>query len=211
MQTEFEVKFCDVDFDDIRSRLAAVGATCTQPMRLMRRYIFEDSNPSQPVRHTYLRLRDEGHKTTLTLKHFSDVSKVGGAHENEVVVSSFDEMYNILSSYGIKATSYQESRRETWELDGGEVVLDEWPWLKPYIEVEADSEDAVKAMCKKLGLNWADIVVGDVVVAYRLEYDIAPRMVSTHDIRFDDPRPDWMKPKKDTQFNEVAFDNEATA
>lgn len=33
-------------------------------------------------------------------------------------------------------------------------MLDEWPGLKPFIEIEADSEIAVKNVTKKLGFEY---------------------------------------------------------
>jgi hypothetical protein len=40
MNTEIEVKFLNVNFDDLRVKLHELGAMCTQPMRDMRRAIF---------------------------------------------------------------------------------------------------------------------------------------------------------------------------
>ena len=37
MKTEIEVKFADIDIAAIRSALKAAGASCGQPMRLMKR------------------------------------------------------------------------------------------------------------------------------------------------------------------------------
>lgn len=41
MNTEIEAKFLDVDHDAVRAKLTALGATCEQPMRLMRRLTLE--------------------------------------------------------------------------------------------------------------------------------------------------------------------------
>ncbi len=66
--------------------------------------------------------------------------------------------------------SLQESKRETWELFGAEVVLDIWPWLNPYIEIEGKSENQLKEITKLLGFNWEDAVFGDVMSAYRSQH-----------------------------------------
>ena len=66
MKTEIEVKFCDVDINDIRDRLQRAGAVCEQPMRLMRRALIEE--PHHAAEHAFLRVRDEGDKVTLTFK-----------------------------------------------------------------------------------------------------------------------------------------------
>lgn len=37
--------------------------------------------------------------------------------------------------------------------DDTEVVIDEWPWLPPFIEIEGQSEDAVRAAATALVLT----------------------------------------------------------
>ena len=46
-----------------------------------------------------------------------------------------------------------EKRRETFALAGCEVVLDELPTLGTFVEVEGETEDAVTAVLKRLGLG----------------------------------------------------------
>jgi adenylate cyclase class 2 len=196
MQTEFEVKFCGLDHDDVRQRLIKAGAKLVEPMRTMRRIIFDYPDNRLQAGDAYVRLRDEGDKVTITYKHFPAKHEIGGAREIETTVSSFEQTKELFKAIGLIDKSYQESRRETWELDGGEVVLDEWPWLKPYIEIEAESEEKVREMTAKLGYDWEDAVFGDVVVAYRLEYDVPSKKLGQSTVRFDDPRPDWMLPKQ---------------
>lgn len=58
-------------------------------------------------------------------------------------------------------------------------MLDEWPWLQPYIEIEGNSEEAIKAFADKLGLSWKDAYFGDVMVAYRAQY---PQITDAHTV-----------------------------
>ena len=168
MKTEIEVKFVDVDLDDMRSRLTELGAVCEQPMRLMRRVAI-DSDFMRTGKDSFLRVRDEGDKVTMTYKQFDELS-LHGAKEIEVTVSSFDDTVAILANAGLPSHTYQETKRETWKLGGVEIMLDEWPWLNPYIEIEADSEDAVRATASDLSFDWDDAVFGDVMAAYRVQY-----------------------------------------
>ena len=197
MNTEIEAKFLNIDHDDIRRRLTAAGAVCVAPMRLMRRAIidFPDRRLQIGPPNSYIRVRDEGDKVTLTYKQFSSLS-VAGAEEVEVVVDSFEDTIKVFTSIGLEVVSLQESKRETWEGDGCEVVLDEWPWLSPYIEIEGDSEGELKALATKLGLEWATAVFGDVMVAYRAEY---PNLTADQtvgkltEVKFDVPPPEFMR------------------
>lgn len=168
MKTEIEVKFVDIDLSDMRDRLKELGGVCEQPMRLMRRVAI-DSDFMRTDKDAFLRVRDEGDKVTMTYKQFDDLS-LHGAKEIEVTVSNFDDTVAILASAGLPSHTYQETKRETWRLGDVEIMLDEWPWLNPYIEIEADSEEAVRKTADDLGFDWDDAVFGDVMAAYRVQY-----------------------------------------
>ncbi len=56
------------------------------------------------------------------------------------------------------------------ETGGAEIVLDEWPWIEPYIEIEAPSKNTVRAAASLLGFDMNQAVYGDVMVAYRSQY-----------------------------------------
>lgn len=171
MNTEIEAKFLNTDHAQIRDRLKAIGAVCEAPMRLMRRSIIDFSDRRLQVGspNAYVRVRDQGNKITLTYKRFNSLS-IDGAQEIEVEVSSFEDTIAIFTAVGLQEVSFQESRRETWSVDGSEVVLDEWPWLNPYIEIEGETESVVKSVAEKLGFMWKDATFGDVMVAYRSQY-----------------------------------------
>jgi adenylate cyclase class 2 len=199
MQTEIEVKFLAVDHNQVRAALQKAGGRLEHPMRLMRRTVFDwpDSQLEKSV-DGFLRVRDEGHRVSTTYKQFNEALSMDGAKEIETIVGDYDTMVQLYKAIGMVAKSEQESKRETWRLDDCEVVLDEWPWLKPYLEIEGPDQVAIKAAAKKLGLAWKDAVSGSVTVAYRSEYDI-PRKLSiaaNARIAFGDPVPEWMQKVK---------------
>lgn len=188
MKTEIEVKFCDIDLDATREILARAGAVCEQPMRLMRRIIIETETLAQ--RHGFVRVRDEGDRTTLTYKQFDEAS-LTGAKEIEVTVSDFDATVALLEQVDLVHKSFQESRRETWKLGDVEVVIDEWPHLNVYIEIEGASEEGVKRAAEKLGFDWDDAVFGSVTEVYQHQYPNgnARELVNMPRIAFDEPLP----------------------
>ena len=196
MKTEIEVKFCQVDIDDVRTRLSRSGATLVQPMRLMRRQVFYLVDRTKDA---YLRVRDEGDKVTMTYKEFDGEHGLHSAQELEVVVSDFDDAITIQIQAGLKPKSYQETRRETWHMaDGTEVVIDEWPWLKPFIEIEGESEDAVRSAASALGFDWSQAVFGAATAAYRQQYSYLPKdfiMDDVAEIKFDLPLPERLQEK----------------
>ena len=196
MKPEIEAKFLDVDFNVMRETLKRLGATCEQPMRYMRRAIIETS--ALRSKGSFVRIRDEGDKVTLTYKQFHDDS-ISGAHEIEVVVSDFDDTIALLDQAGLKHKSFQESKRETWQLGDVEVVLDEWPWLKPFIEIEGPHEEAIKETAVALGFDWADAVFGKVTSAYQLQYPDgdADQLVNIAVVAFDRPIPSIISGQKE--------------
>jgi len=171
MTTEIEVKFLSIDHDDVREKLRGIDAACTQPMTLMRRAIIDypDRQLQTGTHNSFIRVRDEGSKVTLTFKQFQDLS-VDGAKEITTIVDSFEQTVAIFSAIGLEVTSLQESKRETWTFRDCEIMLDEWPWLKPYIELEGPDIVALQHLAILLNLNWEDGVFGDVMVAYRAQY-----------------------------------------
>jgi adenylate cyclase class 2 len=92
--------------------------------------------------------------------------------------------------------SYQETTRESWELDGAQIELDVWPWIRPFIEIEAGDEQTVRAIADKLDLDWQDAQHGSVEIVYMHEYDVTEEEVDAWpEITFA-PVPDWLENKR---------------
>lgn len=197
MKTEIEAKFLNVDFDEIRAKLADLGASLEQPMRLMRRVIF--NIPNTPYKgFDFVRVRDEGHAVTLTYKHFHNENVISGVDEIETTVGDFDATVALLKAFGLEYKSFQETRRETWHIGEAEVVLDEWPWLEPYIEIEGSTEEVVKSIAQKLGYRWEDAVFGPTPQAYQVQYPYgdAAQLINIPRVAFDEPLPDVISGRK---------------
>lgn len=196
MQTEIEAKFTGVNHDEIREKLKSLGAICEQPMRLMRRAVFHSD--AMEKQNGFLRVRDEGHRVTMTYKEFDGSGTIHGVKEVETMVGDFDAAIAICERAGLVKESYQETKRETWHLDDAEVVLDEWPWIDPYIEIEGLSEEAVRTAAEKLGFDFKDALFGGVAVVFQEKYghlgtpkeiaDIVNRKLPI--VRFEDPVPE---------------------
>lgn len=193
MNTEIEVKFVNTNHDKIREKLKTLGATLEQPMRLMRRVTIDSE--VMKAKNAFMRVRDEGDKVTLTYKQFTDLA-VDGAKEIEIIVSDFQTAIDLLAAAGLPHNSFQESKRETWRLGTTEIVLDMWPWLDPYIEIEGETEAQVREVASLLGLEWRDAVFGDVMEAYKIQYPhlgLSDTVGNIAEVKFDDPLPDLLK------------------
>ncbi len=196
MQIEIEAKFLDVNHDDIRVNLKKLGAKNVLPKRLMRRKNFDYPDQRLEKEKTgWVRVRDEGDKVTLAYKQLNDRT-LHGTKEVSVTVGSFDETCQFLKNIGLEEQSFQETKRESWVLDGAEIELDEWPWVKPFIEIEAKSEDAIRRIAKKLGLDLKNAVHGSVEVAYQAEYEVTEEEVDHWPEILFNPTPDWLERKR---------------
>ena len=57
----------------------------------------------------------------------------------------------------LKEKAYQESYREIWTInDEIEFMIDEWPWLSPFVEIEWKNEDLVKKYSNLLQFNYEE-------------------------------------------------------
>ena len=197
MQPEIEAKFLDIDHDDLRKRLQAAGATCAHPMRLMRRKNFDF--PDQRLRHEkngWARVRDEGGKITMSYKQLHN-RELDGTHEVQLTIDNFDAAVSLLEALGLRAESYQETKRESWKLDDCDIELDHWPWTKPYVEIEGPDERTLRSVASKLGLDWAKVCHGSVEIVYRAEYDVTDADINTIAvITFELPTPEWLEKKR---------------
>lgn len=195
MQTEVEAKFLDVNHDELRAKLEELGATCKHPVRMMRRRNFDYPDSQLEKIGGWIRVRDEGDKTTLAYKQLNDRS-LHGTKEISVTVSDFAKTCAFLEAIGLEQKSYHETRRESWELDGAQIELDEWPWIKPFMEIEADNEARLKEVAARLGLNWDLALHGSVENAYQAEYEVTETEVDGWpEIRFE-PVPVWLTAKR---------------
>ncbi len=166
MKHEYEAKFLSVDIGDIRTRLANLGATQSFPRTLLTRKIFENDSLASGA---WVRLRDEGTRSTLTLKRVTDATTIDGTTEIETTVGDLKAMADILTHLGLSEVRYQENYREEWRL--GEVMfdLDTWPDLPTFLEIEGPDETAVRSAAASLDLDYSTARFGSVDEIYKTE------------------------------------------
>jgi adenylate cyclase class 2 len=178
MQDEIEVKFIRQDHAIIRQKLKSVNATMLSPERKMIRvnYDFPDGRLADGF--GWVRVRDEGDVITLSYKQSND-AHIRGMQEVNIKIDSFDMAVQFLHAVGItKRKALQETKRETWHLDGVTVELDTWPWIPTFVELEGPTEIAVVKAASKLGFDMKNALFGSVIPAYKAEYNISGEEIS---------------------------------
>ncbi|MEV7287665.1 class IV adenylate cyclase [Streptomyces sp. NPDC093252] len=166
MKNEYEAKFLAVDTVGLRAGLVALGAVQALPRTLLTRKIFENDVLDDGA---WLRLRDEGTRSTLTLKQVTDATVIDGTQEIETEVSDLHAMADILRRVGLTEVRYQENYREEWRL--GEVAFDfdTWPGLPTFLEIEGPDEASVREAAALLDLDYAEARFGSVDEIYKSE------------------------------------------
>ena len=167
MKTEYEIRILEIDKESIVKKLEYLGAIKKGEYN-QKRYVY-DLKPVQKDK--WIRLRTNGIETTLTYKTIES-NKIDGTKEVEFKVDSFEVANEFLNKIGFMPRSYQENKRIQYTLDNVEIDIDTWPMIPTYLEIEADSEEEVNNMVKKLGLSNLKITALNCDDIYRKIYDI---------------------------------------
>lgn len=195
MQTEVEAKFPNINPDSLREKLKGAGATRVYPEVLMRRKVFDYPDGRLRKIGGWVRVRDEGDKITFTYKQLNDRT-LHGTQEVEVEVNDFDKICALLEAIGLKLNCYQETKREKWQMGEVEVVIDTWPWVPTFAELEFSDEASLKTAAETLGLDWTQVMHGSVETVYQMHYDFTEAEIDGWDSITFVPEPEWLLAKK---------------
>ncbi|MFA6586010.1 MAG: CYTH domain-containing protein [Candidatus Paceibacterota bacterium] len=177
MEIEYEATFLNIDKNEIRKRLKNTGAILLRPEYLQKRIPFNLPKETHS-KDKFVRVRDEGDKITMSFKMF-DGDKIENQKEICLTVNDFNDAVDLLTQIGCEPKSYQESKRELWKLDNVEIMIDEWPFLEPFIEIEGKSEKDVKKVSEKLGFDYSKALFCPTGKIYQMKYNIPENKINT--------------------------------
>lgn len=155
---EIEVKFLKIDPMLIEAKLQKIGAKKVFE-KLFKRRVFDYPDLRLDSAGAWIRIRDEGDRTTLSFKQRKGIKTHDGKtndksmEEIEVEVSDFEKISKFMSKIGLKEKFYEENKRIQYKLDGVEFDIDFWPQLDPYLEIEAPSWEKINWAISMLGLD----------------------------------------------------------
>ena len=176
MQTEYEATFIKVDKDEVRKRFELAGARLIKPEFLQKREVF-DLPLGHEIPDGWLRVRDESDKITMSLKIVGG-AKIEDQKELCLTVDNFIAATELLKSIGCPQKAYQESKRELWMMDGVEITIDEWPFLEPFVEIEAKTEAEVKKVSALLGFDYSQAIFCSVDTLYSEKYNFDKEVIN---------------------------------
>lgn len=173
---EHEAKILDIDPESTEQLILNAGGQKLGE-KFMRRFVY-DITPGDESK--WIRLRDTGTETTLTVKQITS-DAIDGTRELEVEVDDFGNTNALLSMLGFEPKSYQETKRVSFLVDGAQVEIDTWPRIPPYLEIEAGSKSEVVRVAGLLGYA-EEQLTGENTIKVYARYGIDLTTIS--DLRF---------------------------
>ncbi|HBA36927.1 TPA: hypothetical protein DCZ15_03580 [Candidatus Falkowbacteria bacterium] len=171
MNIEYEATFIDINKDEIREKLAKVGASLVKKEFLQKRTVFNLPKGNN-IDGGWLRVRDEGDRITMSFKVVNG-NQIQNQKEIQLIVDNYQEARKFLISIGCREKAYQESKRELWRLNNVDIAIDEWPFLEPFVEVEGRSEKEVKRISEKIGFDYNQAKFCAVDTLYHEKYQVS--------------------------------------
>lgn len=186
MKKEIEAKFLSINKDLIRAKLKDAGFILKIPEYLIRRKTFDFSHIA-PGQNKWGRVRQESDKVTMTVKEIRGLG-INDTYEIELIVNDFETACAFFEACGIPAKSFQENMREVWVRNGVEVMIDTWPGLNPFVEIEGEDEEIVRDVSQELGFDFESAVFGSIDLVYEKELGIpAETIIRLPEITFLNP------------------------
>jgi predicted adenylyl cyclase CyaB len=151
MPLEYEYQFYNYDKSTIIKSIKNIG------FKKKGQFIFRIMLFTHPLNTpwSYIRIRDEGHRITLTYKTKDPKSKF--ENEDEVLIDNFNNGVEILFGLGCKKKFYYEKIREIWSVNNNEIIFDINPGAPERMEIETSNKKDLDALTKHLQLT--DLIV----------------------------------------------------
>lgn len=141
---EIELKILEINENKIRKKLDSFAAKISDNV-LLTTITFNN-----PYNNASVRLREINNETIFTVKTVVPDKKYKIRKEYETKVNDFEIFKNQLKILGFKQVMLQEKKRTTYKYKNSEIVIDNYPKIYPYIEIEGVKEE-IKEIVDKLG------------------------------------------------------------
>lgn len=168
---EIEVRFLEINKNELVEKLIELGAEDKGEDMLEEVIVYDKDLIWKDEGGKLLKLRTRNGKTVLTYKHHIEHT-AEGTEEIEVGVSDTKSMELLLERIGYVGYRHQQKYRHTFVLDGVTFDIDTWPRIPTYVELEGESENSLKAVAQKVGLDWNKVVFENPRIVIEKIYNI---------------------------------------
>ncbi|MBI1825409.1 MAG: class IV adenylate cyclase [Planctomycetes bacterium] len=167
MPTEIEIKLRIASHEPVRRRLIELHAQRIDDV-VETNWILDRPDGSLRRQGFGLRVRaarnvDGKEKAIWTFKGPPVIGAVKSREELETRIDNAQMGVQILQRLGFIVVLEYEKRRESWSLDDCQIELDEPAKLGLFVEIEGESESAIRSVQKKLGLESAESIASSYV------------------------------------------------
>ena len=110
----------------------------------------------------WVRLRQTGDETTITIKKIVNSKgeyELDAVEELEINVPSIEDGKQLLEDLGYFFARHQIKMRIAYDYKNTEIVIDKWPKLSPYVEVEGPTKEEIDEVVLMLGYELEDAIV----------------------------------------------------
>jgi predicted adenylyl cyclase CyaB len=146
MGKEIEQRFFNFNKEEVLKKMKSMGAQY-KGTQIFKVWKFNTSKNMNPDIHT-LRVRDEGHRKTFTIKKRGGKEKFDT--EWEVNIQDPQEMIKMLDLMEFDLDHYYEKVREIYKLGKSEIIFDTYPGMTYSMEIESPTLSTLNRLSKKL-------------------------------------------------------------
>lgn len=165
---EIEVRFLEVDVDDLEKRLKTLG-TKKLSDSILEEWLFV--RPEWKERNGRLRIRKGPDKVEVAYKETTQNTSKGNK-EIEFEIDTIEKALEFVEKMGLTNPRHQQKRRISYLLNDVSIDIDFWPQIPPYVEIEADSLDKIEEAAKKLGFDMKEVCTLDAFQVIKQIYKI---------------------------------------
>ena len=104
----------------------------------------------------WIRLRQTNDVVELTIKYIYNTNSeynIDEVKEVEIKVDNFDTANKLIEEMGYFRKKLVEKKRTSYKLGNNSIEIDEWPLIKPYVEIEGINVDEIYNLAKELGYD----------------------------------------------------------
>ena len=149
---EIEVKILEIDVEEVRKKLLALGAEKVLDTNL-EYTIFDFPDCRLFKKRNLLRVRKVNDKVELCLKHKNKQEEVRSAEEIEINTSDYEKTIQILLELNFQIVTEGKKHRKSYILGKIKFEIDTYPDIPAYLEIESDNEKDLREAVKKLGFT----------------------------------------------------------
>ena len=154
MSYEIETKVLDIDKDIILEKLISMNAEKIQETRLKVDW-YRSKGTKEGEDPWFLRIRSNSKgEHEVTWKAKSEILGVSRKHkEINFLIGEPEKLADLFEELGLEKYAHQEKDRISFSFKNYRFDMDTYPGMPPYLEIESDSEEAIKEAMKLLGVE----------------------------------------------------------